>query len=170
MTWGTRGVEGAMIQIHELFETLPGCVWRTLADGTLDLVNPGMLAYVGEIGDDLRRDWWSCVHPDDRPGIDATTPSLLDRSETFYPPLHIRRHDGAYRWFQCRARDVHDEHGMLVARCGTGWDIHDTVLATTELRQRERAIRTIVECIPGFVWQLGSSGELQYLNTKVFEY
>jgi PAS domain S-box-containing protein len=59
---------------------------------------------------------------------------------------------------------------MLVGQCGNGWDIHDTVLATTELRRRESAIRAIVDCIPGFVWQLGSSGELQYLNTKVFEY
>jgi PAS domain S-box-containing protein len=159
-----------MNQIQELFETLPGCVWRTLANGELDRVNPGMLRYLGEIGDSLKRDWWSCLHPEDRPEIDKATPSLLDDTETTYPPLRIRRHDGVYRWFQCTDRKVHDEHGMLVGRCGIGWDIHDTVTATRDLRQRESAIRTIVDCIPGFVWQLGPSGELQYLNNRVFEY
>jgi PAS domain S-box-containing protein len=168
--WRTRGTDGAMNQIQELFETLPGCVWRTFADGGLDRVNPGMLAYLGKIGDDLKRDWWSCVHPEDRPDIGTATASLLDKSETTYPPLRIRRHDGVYRWFQCIDREFHDERGMLNGRCGMGWDIHDTLVAARDLREREGAIRSIVDCIPGFVWQLGSSGELQYLNNKVFEY
>lgn len=159
-----------MTQIHDLFQALPGCVWRTLSDGRLDLVNGGMRAYIGEIGEDLKRDWWCCVHPDDRPQVDKAIPSLVDSTEKSYPPLRIRRHDGVYRWFQCTDREVHDEDGMLIGRCGIGWDIHDTVLATASLRQRESAIRTIVDCIPGFVWQLGSTGDLQYLNTRVFEY
>jgi len=159
-----------MNQIQELFDTLPGCVWRTFGDGSLDRVNPGMLAYLGAIGEDLKRDWWSCVHPEDRPDIGNANTSLLDKNEITYPPLRIRRHDGVYRWFQCTDREVHDERGVLIGRCGMGWDIHDTLVATRDLRERESAIRTIVDCIPGFVWQLGSSGELQYLNTKVFEY
>jgi PAS domain S-box-containing protein len=102
--------------------------------------------------------------------MDETVPSSLIGTEAMYPPLRIRRHDGAYRWFQCSTREIHDAHGTLVGRCSTGWDIHDSVLATADLRQRESAMRAIVDCIPGFVWHLGSSGELQYLNNKVFEY
>jgi PAS domain S-box-containing protein len=139
-------------------------------EGGLVLASPGMLAYVGSLTDELRRDWRSCVHPDDRPKVDETVPSSLIESESIYPPLRIRRRDGVYRWFQCSSREIHDARGALVGRCGTGWDIHDSVLVTVDLRRRETAMRTIVDCIPGFVWHLGSAGELQYLNSKVFEY
>jgi PAS domain S-box-containing protein len=46
----------------------------------------------------------------------------------------------------------------------------DTPTPEAELRQRERQLQAILDCVPGFVWQLRSSGELQFLNSKVTGY
>jgi PAS domain S-box-containing protein len=158
-------------QMKDFFETLPGYVWRTLPGGGLDLASPGMLSYVGPLTEELIRDWRALVHPDDRSHIDtAKIASHVPPSETSYPPLRLRRYDGSYRWFQCSSLSFLDDNAATGALCAIGADIHEAVLATSDLRHRESAMRAIIDCIPGFVWQLGPGGELQYLNSKVFEY
>jgi PAS domain S-box-containing protein len=39
-----------------------------------------------------------------------------------------------------------------------------------EVRRRERHLEALVDCVPGFVWMVGSDGELRYLNSKVADY
>jgi PAS domain S-box-containing protein len=158
-----------MTEISDLFSYLPGFAWRTMADGHADVMNPGMLAYVGEFVTAFRNDWHSCVHPEDVGHFDNDIDGIAD-ADGSYKPARFRRHDGEYRWFQLVSRDSQDGSGALQSRYLIGWDINDRVLASEESRRREVAIATIMDCIPGFVWQLGSTGELNYLNTKVFAY
>lgn len=159
-----------MSRLAEFFDALPGYVWSTRPEGGFDSMNRGMLNFIGSLTDELKRDWRFCVHPQDRPQLDTAQGASRSSNETVYPPLRLRRHDGAYRWFQCSSVGLEGPGIASGARCTIGADIHDTMLVLADLRHRESAIRAIVECIPGFVWQLGPGGELQYLNTKVFEY
>jgi PAS domain S-box-containing protein len=159
-----------MGNINELFASLPGFAWRTGADGHIDAANPGVIAYVGALTEDLRSHWLLWVHPDDRGQVDDDALGNADMDEYAYKPVRFRRHDGVYRWFQCSSRRVRDGHGGLQYRYRVGWDIHEVVIAAEEFRRQKMAIAAIVDCIPGFVWQLGSDGELNYLNAKVFAY
>ncbi len=159
-----------MNELSNPLKCLPGLAWRTKSDGFTDYANPGLISYVGDLFEQFRVSWRSCVHPEDLSNVDEAVSADDGMDERIYQPVRLRRNDGTYRWFEIGARDSRDEMGRFLFRYSVGWDIHDSVLATSEFRRREVAIATLVDCIPGFIWQLSSTGELFYLNDKVSAY
>jgi PAS domain S-box-containing protein len=111
-------------RFHGLLESLPQLVWTTTAEGVFDYLSPQWVAYTGlPAATQLGSGWLEQVHPDDR------APLLADweRAVTAGSPVHlefrIRRHDGAYHWFDTRAVPLRDADGRVVRWLGTNTDI-----------------------------------------------
>ena len=69
----------------------------------------------------------------------------------------LRRADGAYRWFQARARPLRDSDGRIVRWYMLITDIDDRKRAEDALRASEHDLRSIIDTMPGYVATMGAS-------------
>ncbi|HEY1607716.1 MAG TPA: response regulator [Paraburkholderia sp.] len=110
-----------------LSEALPHLVLTCNADGECDFLSKQWLAYTGL---DARQShglaWLEAVHPDDREEIRRTWLRAVGSGATDYRhELRIRRHDGAYRWFDVRIVAMRDTAtGGVNKWFGSCTDIH----------------------------------------------
>jgi len=112
-------------------------VWSNTPDGRVDEDSPSWRAFTGQTYEQWRDfGWLEAVHPDDR---EATRTRWLDCVATkslFDVRYRLRRADGNYRWTEVRGVPIVDTEGNIREWIGTNTDIHEIVLAETELEQR----------------------------------
>jgi signal transduction histidine kinase len=65
------------------------------------------------------------VHPEDRNRIERRLGASFVSGEPFEEEIRIRRTDGEYRWFLCRAVPLRDKRGKVVKWYGAAADIQD---------------------------------------------
>ncbi len=122
-----------------LIESLPQLVWTCAPEGSCDYVNPQLIAYTGvAVPLHLGAGWLDFVHADDRPAVAAAWGDARERGIELRRELRMRRHDGAYRWFDARAVPLRDESGGIVKWFGAASDIDDA----RELREALRTSRS----------------------------
>ena len=133
-----------------LSEALPHLVLTCNADGDCDFLSKQWLAYTGL---DARQSyglaWLRAVHPDDREDVRRTWLKAVAGGATDYRhELRIRRHDGAYRWFDMRIVAMRDAAGGVHKWFGSCTDIHAQREALDEherLLASEQGARQIAE-------------------------
>jgi PAS domain S-box-containing protein len=117
-----------------LAETMPQLAWSTQASGQSEYFNSRWHEYIGASGarpeDD---DWRSAVHPQDSREVDQRWDRAFRTGEQFEVECRLRRGDGTYRWFLCRALPLRDETGNITRWFGTCTDVHDQRRANEEL-------------------------------------
>ncbi len=115
-------------------EVLPGLVWTMLPNGTVDFCNEQILNYCGKTLDQLQD--LTCVwHPDE---IEAKVEQLrrfLSAGTPNEDEFRLLRHDGIYRWHQCRVRPLRNETGEIIRWYGLLWDIDERKQAEEERRK-----------------------------------
>ncbi len=133
-----------------LSEALPHLVLTCGADGNCDFVSKQWHDYTGR-GAGLSHGlaWLDAVHADDREEIRRTWLEAVRSGATDYRhDLRIRRHDGAYRWFDVRIVAMRDPRGGVNKWFGSCTDI-DSQREATEERERllasEQAARQTAE-------------------------
>ncbi|WP_322009062.1 response regulator [Paraburkholderia sp. J12] len=133
-----------------LSEALPHLVLTCGADGNCDFLSKQWLEYTGL---DSRYShglaWLDAVHPDDREDIRRSWLKAVGSGATDYRhELRIRRHDGAYRWFDVRIVAMRNPRGGVNKWFGSCTDIH-AQRESTEERERllasEQAARQTAE-------------------------
>jgi len=133
-----------------LSEALPHLVLTCRADGNCDFLSKQWLDYTGL---DARHShglaWLDAVHADDREEIRGTWLKAVGSGATDYRhELRIRRHDGAYRWFDVRIVAMRDPRGGVNKWFGSCTDVH-AQRESAEDRERllasEQAARQIAE-------------------------
>jgi PAS domain S-box-containing protein len=133
-----------------LSEALPHLVLTCRADGDCDFLSKQWLEYTGlDAGHAHGLAWLDAVHPDDREEIRSTWLKDVGSGATDYRhELRIRRHDGAYRWFDVRIVAVRDTRGGVYKWFGSCTDVH-AQRESSEERERllasEQAARQIAE-------------------------
>ncbi|WP_027796431.1 hybrid sensor histidine kinase/response regulator [Paraburkholderia acidipaludis] len=120
-----------------LSEALPHLVLTCCADGNCDFLSKQWLDYTGL---DARYSnglaWLDAVHPDDQEEIRLSWLKAVASGATDYRhELRIRRHDGAYRWFDVRIVAMRDPRGGVNKWFGSCTDIH-AQRESTEERER----------------------------------
>ncbi|HEU4411308.1 MAG TPA: ATP-binding protein [Polyangiaceae bacterium] len=110
----------------ELAEGVPQQVWAAGPGGELEYVNGELAAYFGRPADEIvalgvARD----VHPDDAARHEALWREALAAGRPFESEVRLRRRDGAYRWFLCRARPLSDGRGGVARWAGTNTDVDE---------------------------------------------
>src|SRR5258707_2548078 len=173
MTYAGRGAEEAR-QAHDIrrvFDTIPTLAWSARSDGSADFFNRRWLDYTG-LSVEQAREWgWTvALHPDDLTGLVDYWRSILASREPGEIEARLRRFDGVYRWFLFRATPSFDNDGAVAKWFGTNTDIEDRKRAEEALRATERNLRLIFDTIPGFIWTMTATGEVDLANQQLLEY
>jgi PAS domain S-box-containing protein len=113
-------------KLSEAIETIPAMAWIAGPDGALQFVNRRWVEYTGlsQLGEseEIRK---VAIHPDDLDRIDRRMDASFASGEPFEEEMRIRRTDGEYRWFLCRAVPLRDRRGKVVKWYGAATDIQD---------------------------------------------
>ena len=113
-------------RLRSILDAVPGFVWSTAPDGSVDFLNQRWSEYTGMPLEEARDfGWTSAVHPDDAVALATYWQGLLEAGQPGEYEARLRRHDGAYRWFLIRAVPQRDESGRLVRWYGANTDIED---------------------------------------------
>lgn len=109
-----------------LSEALPHLVFTCGADGECDFLSKQWREYTGlDAGTTHGLAWLDAVHPDDRDEIrDTWLEAVRTPNDDYRHELRVRRHDGAYRWFDVRIVAMRDPRGGVNKWFGSCTDIH----------------------------------------------
>ena len=134
-------------QFRALSQAMPNHVWAARADGYLYWFNQQVYAYTGIAPGGL--DGFlidsRIIHPDDLDRAETVWALSLASVAVYEAEFRVRRADGLYRWFLCRAEPVRDQDGTVLRWVGTNTDIDDTRRQQSEiaaLLERQVAERT----------------------------
>src|SRR6202167_3544202 len=158
-------------RFRRIVNTVPGLVCTLSAAGEVELLNRQVLEYFGKTPEELRN-WGAgdAVHPEDLPRVIDAWKRSVETGQPYVLELRQRRADGVYRWFQSRALPLRDTKGRI-----TNWymlltDIDDRKRAEDALRANEQSLRLIVDTVPGLVWTMTASGEVERANQQMLNY
>ena len=116
-----------------LVESIPHHVWSVRRDGTLRYWNQQLADYTGLTADELRLGGRPATHPDDVERSKMAWETAVERGTSYEVEQRIRRYDGEYRHFVCRAAVLKDKQGRPIEWLGTNTDVEERRRAEDEL-------------------------------------
>src|SRR3954469_6195465 len=159
-----RAAMGDGDDARRMLDYLPVLSWRGLPDGSKDFFNHRWHQYTGLSPAQASGSGWQVtIHPDDVPGVAEKWHEVVTSSRGGEIEARLRRFDGSYRWFLCRAEPVRDEQGAIVAWYGTDTDIEDRKRAEGELRR-------MLDAIPQTIVVLDPEGKVVTANRTALGY
>src|SRR5919202_2811020 len=114
------------------------------------------------------RFWESHIHPDDKEGILAEFPQLLERRQHSFEYRFLHQ-DGTYRWLLDVLKLVRDEEGNPIECIGSMSDITQRKQVEAELQESQRWLSAITEANPNilYVYDLIERRNI-YINREVY--
>jgi PAS domain S-box-containing protein len=157
--------------LREVIETIPAMAWTALPDGSIDFVSRSWLEYM----DFSMEDWLgtgrqAAIHPDDIERTAQKWQAALATGEPYECEMRTRTASGSYRWCLSRAVPLRDGSGKIVKWYAANTDIEDRKRAEEVLRESERSVRLIIDCIAGLVAINAPDGQVKYVNSQTLEY
>jgi PAS domain S-box-containing protein len=156
---------------RRLVDSMPGMVAILSKDGVVDAVNSQLLRYSG-LGVGEFRNWENTdvVHHEDRPLAVKIFNEAIPTERDFDLEVRLKRHDGAYRWFQVRGIAFPDHPTGRAPWYVFLTDIDDRKRAEASRAANEEKLHQIVNAIPVMAWAAAPSGEMEYLNEPWLEF
>lgn len=112
------------LRFRQLVESLPQLVWSCEPDGSCAYLSPQWVAYTGiPMAEQLGFGWKDRIHPEDRDRVVSSWRATAPTGSVFTMEYRLRRHDGAYRWFDVRGLPLRDREGRVVKWFGTHTDV-----------------------------------------------
>ena len=114
-------------KFREAVETMPALAFVADSMGNRPFVNRGWLEYTGLSPEQASGSGWQkAMHPDDLKRVLERWRTAQATGQPLAYESRIRRgSDGAYLWFQTRARPLRDGQGKVVKWCAVATDIED---------------------------------------------
>ncbi|MGO9445550.1 MAG: ATP-binding protein, partial [Thiobacillaceae bacterium] len=114
-------------KFREAVETMPALAFVSDPSGNRPFVNRGWLDYTGMSAEQASGSGWQkAIHPDDLKRVLEKWRTAQATGEPLAYETRMRRgSDGAWRWFQTRARPLFDRRGKVVKWCAVATDIED---------------------------------------------
>jgi formate hydrogenlyase transcriptional activator len=158
-------------RFRRIVDTVPGLVCMLSAAGEVEQLNRQVLEYFGKTAEELKN-WGAgdAVHPEDLPRVIDAWKRSVETGQPYVLELRQRRADGVYRWFQSRALPLQDAEGRIASWYMLLTDIDDRKRAEDTLRANEQSLRLIVDTVPGLVWTMTASGEVERANQQMLGY
>ena len=151
-------------EARRMLDYLPVLSWRGLPDGSKDFFNQRWHEYTGLSPAQAHGSGWHVtIHPDDVPAVARKWQEVVTSSRAGEIEARLRRFDGSYRWFLCRAEPVRDEQGAIVAWYGTDTDIEDRKTAEGEIRR-------MLDAIPQTIVVIDPDGKVVTANRTALDY
>ncbi|MCF0070634.1 PAS domain S-box protein [Dyadobacter sp. CY261] len=124
-------------KFRTLADSMPQFVWTSDNQGILNYFNRSMIDYFGLAPEELEMNGWiQTVHPDDREeNMRLWMQSVKDGTD-FQFEHRLKRADGEYRWYKCRATPQSNTDGTIEMWVGTSSDVHDNRLFIDQLETK----------------------------------
>ncbi len=113
------------------------------------------------------------VHPEDRPGLDATIVEAVARGGAYARQYRVRRADGEYYWIEAIGRVDYDADGTPVSFPGIVIDVNERRsleeernVATAALRESEARVKAMVDQSSAGVAQTTLDGQYVFVNDR----
>ena len=152
-------------EFSRMADALPGLVWTAFSDGRIEFVNRRWCDYTGlSVEQATNNGWQSVFHPDDQTAVIDRWRASVASGEPRDMQARIRRFDGVYRWFLCRANSITDDAGRIVKWCGINTDIEDRKRAEDALHEHQQRFELIVNSLPTRVVLFTPDGEMMHAN------
>jgi len=149
---------------RRMLDYLPVLSWRGLPSGSKDFFNARWHEYTGLSPEQAHGSGWHVtIHPDDVPAVARKWQEVVTSGNGGEIEARLRRFDGTYRWFLCRAAPVRDEKGSVVAWFGTDTDIEDR-------KNAEEETRRVLDAIPQAIVVLDPEGKTVSANRASLQY
>jgi PAS domain S-box-containing protein len=167
----TDAVRANELKFRLIVHSIPGLVATMTPQGDLELVNQPVQDYTG-LAFDALKDWSSTglVPEEELPRVAARWKQSVETGCEYDVEHHMRRADGAYRWFHVRALPLRDNQGMVVRWYCVLTDIEDRKRTEETLRSRERQLRLVVDSIPALISIRTATGEVEMVNRQCVDY
>ena len=134
-------------RLRLLLDSMPGMVWSSQPDGSLELCNQVWIDFTGMPLEQARGSGWKpTIHPNDLEPFVAQWKAALAAGKPAELECRMRRADGEYRWFVIRAVPLYDENGRIVRWLGSNTDIEERKRAAEDLSRLNRTLQTLYEC------------------------
>jgi PAS domain S-box-containing protein len=158
-------------ELSRTVDALPGLVWTAFPDGRIEFVNQRWCEYTGlSVEQALGEGWHAAFHPDDRPALLETWQAVVAAATPGDREARMRRFDGTYRWFLCRASPITDTAGKVVKWCGINTDIEDRKQAENALRAHQQRFELIVNSLPTRVILFKPDGDVLHANRFTLDF
>jgi PAS domain S-box-containing protein len=159
------------IEIGRAVDGLPGLVWCARPDGRIELLNRRWSEYTGLDPSNLSEpDWHAAIHPQDLPQWLDRWRSMSTSDQPWDLELRLRRSDGEYRWFLCRASPQTDPSAHVIRWCGINTDIDDRRRVEDHLHTIETNFSGWVESFPGLMVTMSVTGKVELFSRDILEY
>jgi len=111
-------------RLRYIADATPAMLWTATPDGRI-WASERWRAYTGLDRTATLRGFAAALHPEDRDRVRAQWREALRTGTDFASEARVRRHDGAWRWFQTHAIAERDGAGHVVAWYGSTSDVDD---------------------------------------------
>lgn len=156
---------------RRMLDNLPVLSWSGLPEGSKDYFNRRWHDYTGLSPAKAHGSGWQVtVHPDDMQRVTTLFLQLVASGKPVQVEARLRRFDGEYRWFLCRAESVRDQLGNIVRLYGTHTDIEDRKATEEKLRRSEQELRRMIDAIPQTIVVLDPDGNAVNANQSTLDY
>jgi PAS domain S-box-containing protein len=164
-------VRASELKFRLIVHSIPGLVATMTPQGDLELVNQPVQDYTGLAFDSLK-DWSASglVPEEELPRVAARWKQSVETGCEYDVEHHMRRADGAYRWFHVRGLPLRDNRGMVVRWYCVLTDIEDRRRTEEALRSREQQLRLMVDSIPALISIRTATGEVEMVNRQCVDY
>ena len=109
---GSSSATATSASLDVLSDSLPQLLCTATPEGRVDYVNARWPEYTGRSREALLgTGWLESVHPDDAGAARGALEQACASGEGVRLQYRLRRHDGAWRWFQKQATPVRDPAG-----------------------------------------------------------
>jgi PAS domain S-box-containing protein len=133
-------------RFHAIVDRLPAVVTLMTADGAFEHANHHMLAYMGQMLEDMQdRAVCDHFHPDDCPEVLARWRESVATGHPYDFEARLRRADGVYRWFHTRGSPLRDTDGRIVLWYLLHTDIDDRKRAEALLAGEKRLLEMVAD-------------------------
>jgi len=130
-----RSLRQSEERFRNLAESIPQLVWTTDAEGRLDYCNTRMIEYFGKTFEDLVRDQFGLIHPDDVAESRLAWLGALETKSLFEIECRMLGKNGSYHWFLNRAIPIRGADGKVAHWFGTCTNVDAQKHVEKELRR-----------------------------------
>ncbi len=126
------------LSFRAVVELSPYMIWYADENGLITYINKTAADYTGLAIESLTGEAWiDVIHPEDQERVLLEWAKSISSKSHHEIEFRIRRLDGAYRWFEIKAKPIFSSHGNVERWIGQCVDNHDRKLA---ILAHERAI------------------------------
>jgi PAS domain S-box-containing protein len=162
-------------RFRDMAANVPGIVYQFKIDaggkGSFPYVGPIIKGILGIEPADIVGNpdtWFDAIHPDDRPGLDASIAASHETLEPWQWEGRMARASGEFGWFQGSSIPRKLEDGSVLWN-GLVLDVSETREAEAAVRTREAWLRTILESVPIEIVLKDTEGRIMAISRNVVE-